>query len=103
MTGDAYQRKSVGESTGRFSITKAVASLNSAIVTRKELPWKKYVLCSNVALTGPQEQQLREILPDIELLTPSFWIPRCREQSKHLESRFRRLESIDRRRGISES
>ena len=99
----AYQCKSVEESTGRFSITKAVRSLKSAIVTRKKLPWKKYVLCGNVALTGPQEQQLRAILPEIELLTPSFWVPRCREQSRYLESRFRRLESMDRRRGISES
>ncbi|MCX5758255.1 MAG: hypothetical protein NTU83_07060, partial [Candidatus Hydrogenedentes bacterium] len=91
----AYQCKSVEESTGKFNVSKAVESLKTALETRKTVPWDKYVLCSNVPLTGPQEQQLRAILPDIELLTPSFWIPRCREQSKHLGGRFLRLERMD--------
>lgn len=90
----AYQCKSVEDSAGRFKISKAVASLQSAMKIRETLPWKKYVLCSNVALTGPQEQQLRAILPDIELLTPSFWLPRCQEQSAYLGGRFQRLEPM---------
>ncbi|MBI5091106.1 MAG: leucine-rich repeat domain-containing protein [Candidatus Hydrogenedentes bacterium] len=84
----AYQCKSVEESSGKFSVTKAEKSLRSALLTREKLPWVKYVLCSNVALTGHQEQQLRDICPEIELLTPRFWIPRCREQSRTLGSRF---------------
>jgi len=87
----AYQCKSVEETTGKFNITKAVASLTSAMKIRNTLSWEKYYLCSNMALTGPQEQRLRDILPNIELLTPSFWVPRCREQSKYFASRFKQL------------
>jgi len=87
----AYQCKSVEEETGRFSLTKAMESINSALETRKHLSWEKYVLCSNVVLTGDQERKLREKLPEIELLTPSFWQPRCLEQREHLRDRFRIL------------
>jgi len=93
----AYQCKSVVESTGKFSVSKAVKSLKDALETRKKLPWDRYVICSNVDLTGPQEQQLQAVFPDIEFLTPSFWIPRCREQSRYLGGRFQRLERMDRR------
>jgi len=87
----AYQCKSVEESTGKFSVSKAVKSLKAALKTAKKLRWDRYVICSNVDLTGPQEQQLRDVFPEI-----SFWIPRCREQSRHLGGRFRRLEPMDR-------
>ncbi|MEI8196732.1 MAG: hypothetical protein WCI73_12610, partial [Phycisphaerae bacterium] len=99
----AYQCKSVEESTGKFSLSKAIESLQSALEIRATLPWDKYVLCSNVALTGGQEQKLRKILPEIELLTPSFWLPRCMEQSEHLSNRFRRLVSMDGRHQHPES
>jgi len=90
----AYQCKSVMESTGKFSVSKAVASLKAALETRKKLPWVKYVICSNVDLTGAQEQKLQDVFPDVEFLTPSFWVPRCREQSRYLGGRFRRLQRM---------
>ena len=97
----AYQCKSVEDAAGRFSVTKAVASLHAALKTRQTLPWTKYVICTNVPLTGPQEDQLRAVHPETEFLTPSFWLPRCREQSEHLDGRFRRLAPMDPRRGAS--
>jgi hypothetical protein len=74
----AYQCKSVEDKTGQFSLSKAMASIDSALKTRRELPWEKYILCANVVLTGEQERKLREQLPDkeLELPTPSFWHPR---------------------------
>jgi hypothetical protein len=93
----AYQCKSVEGSAGRFSVTKAVESLRSALTIRSSLPWRTYVVCTNVALTGPQEDRLRRCLPGVEFLTPSFWVPRCREQSEHLGGRFHRLDRISER------
>lgn len=96
----AYQCKSVVDPDGKFNPSMAADSLKSALTIRDTLPWRKYVLCTNVALTGPQEQTLRDIFPDIEFLTPSFWIPRCRDQSEHLSGRFQRLEPMDARRAL---
>ena len=93
----AYQCKSVEEATGRFSVTKAVESIETALKIRKELPWERYILCSNMDITGTQEAKLKGVWPEIELLTPSFWMPRCREQSQYLRERFRRLVPMDRR------
>ena len=93
----AYQCKSVEEATGKFNVTKAKESLQRALEIREQLGWEKYVLCSNVYLTGPQEQQLREIFKDIKLLTPSFWVPRCLEQSKYLKDRFNRIVRMSNR------
>jgi internalin A len=92
----AYQCKSV-ELGGQFSLTKAMASIDTALETRKDLPWEKYVLCSNVVLTGDQERKLHEKLQEgeLELLTPSFWQPRCLEQREHLQERFNVLARTD--------
>ena len=96
-TKTAFQCKSVEKAAGKFNITNAEESLRRALEIRKTLPWKKYALCSNIALTEPQEKKLRATFPDIEFLTPSFWVARCREQSRYLGDRFRRLEPMQRR------
>ena len=82
---------------GRFNLKKAMGSIDAALETRKHLPWEKYVLCSNVILTGEQERKLREKLGEgeLELLVPSFWQPRCLEQREHLRNRFNILAQID--------
>jgi len=90
----AYQCKSVIDpATNRFDVGKAVESVVAALDKRKETGWKKFYICSNVDITGPQEKKLREACPgvDMKLLTPSFWLPRCREQHAHLRSRFNEL------------
>ena len=93
----AYQCKSVEDDGGRFKLDKALESIDAALETRKDLPWDKYVLCTNVNLTGDQERKLREKLPEgeLELLTPSFWQPRCIEQREHLRDRFNVLATVD--------
>jgi internalin A len=95
----AYQCKSVEDGGGRFNVTKALASIDAALETRKRLRWEKYALCSNVLLTGDQERKLREKLGDeeLELLTPSFWQPRCLEQREYLRGRFNILARTDER------
>ena len=93
----AYQCKSVEKDGGRFSLDNAKKSITAALKTRKDLPWDKYVLCSNINLTGEQERKLREMLGDgeLELLTPSFWRPRCLEQREYLHGRFNILAQVD--------
>jgi hypothetical protein len=93
----AYQCKSVEDENGDFSLSKAKDSIDSALKTREHLPWDKFVLCSNVVLTGEQERKLREKLKEgeLEFLTPSFWQPRCVEQREHLRGRFNVLARID--------
>jgi len=91
----AYQCKSVIDpATNRFDVFKAVESIKTALTKRKETVWKKFYICSNVDITGPQEKKLREACPkvDLKLLTPSFWLPRCREQHAYLHSRFSELK-----------
>ena len=85
----AYQCKSVEDSTGKFKADKAEASLRSAMQQRSRTPWKKYVLCSNVPLTGNSEDKLKAICPDVEFLTPDYWEPVCREHWNDLKDRFR--------------
>jgi hypothetical protein len=91
----AYQCKSViNPTTNRFDVNKAVKSIKDALAKRKETEWEKFYICSNVDITGPQEKNLRKACPgvDLTLLTPSFWLPRCREQEKYLHSRFSELK-----------
>jgi internalin A len=91
----AYQCKSVIDpATCRFDVGKAVESVKTALAKRKETGWKKFYICSNVDITGPQEKKLRKACPrvDMTLLTPSFWLPRCREQHARLRSRFSELK-----------
>jgi internalin A len=88
----AYQCKSVDSGrTGDFDVGKAVTSIQAAQTKQAETGWKQYVVCTNVDLTGPQEKKLREAAADVDLklLTPSFWIPRCHEQWRHVQGRFR--------------
>jgi hypothetical protein len=90
----AYQCKSVLDpTTTRFDVGKAVESVKAALARRKETGWETFYICSNVDITGPQEKKLREACPgvDLKLLTPSFWLPRCREQSDQLRGRFSEL------------
>lgn len=90
----AYQCKSVQEATGRFNLNNAKESLYHALKIQNDLGWEKYFLCSNISLTGSQETELRKIFKDIEFLTPSFWIPRCKEQKEYLTNRFNRIISM---------
>ena len=89
----AYQCKSVESGRiGDFDVTKAVKSMKAAIAHRDKTGWKQYVICTNVELTGKQETNLRQACEEadveLRLLTPSFWIPRCHEQWRHVEARF---------------
>ncbi|MGA2498223.1 MAG: hypothetical protein ABSH20_10805 [Tepidisphaeraceae bacterium] len=85
----AYQCKSVEDASGEFKVDKAEKSLRAAMEERAKTPWKKYVICSNVPLTGDSENKLKAICPDVQFLTPSFWEPVCREHWKDLKDRFR--------------
>src|SRR5439155_24283856 len=66
-------------------------SIDRAIENQGVLKWQRYVLCTNVDLTGSQEQKLREYLPFIEFLTKTYWINLCSKFSQSVSHRFRFL------------
>src|SRR5690349_4350784 len=74
----AYQCKSVdtGLTTG-FNLTKIKNSYNSALIIKSSLGWEKYVVCVNTELTGAQQENFARELPDVVILTKSFWISLC--------------------------
>jgi len=88
----AYQCKSVESGkTGDFDVTKALESFEAAKKSQAKIPWKQYIICTNVELTGSQETKICEQCSevDVRFLTPSFWIPRCHEQWHEVGGRFR--------------
>ena len=87
-----YQCKSSKDGQGRsFSIDKAEKSIARALANREIIGWQKYVLCTNVNLTGEIEQKLKAVLPEIEILGEAYWVNLCRKfhQEEAVISRFR--------------
>jgi len=94
-TRRAYQCKSVesGQS-GDFAIASAIDSIDRAIQKRLDLGWEEYFVCSNVDLTGSQEAKLRNIFPEVQLLTPAYWTFCCRRFHNAIAPRFRLLVRV---------
>src|SRR5258708_869644 len=89
-----FQCKSVinGDSSD-LDISKIKQSIDRAKENQVSLGWQKYVLCTNVDLTGSQEQKLREYFPGILFRTPIYWTSLCKKFSQHASYRFRSLFS----------
>jgi hypothetical protein len=91
----AYQCKSVESGkSGDFNLSNALASIAAAKKVQSEVGWKKYVLCTNVDITGTTEKKLKEALPDIILMPRSHWLTLCEEYSDKVERNFRVLLTI---------
>lgn len=91
----AYQCKSVESGkSGDFNVTKALESIKSAKSAKPKVPWKEYVLCTNVDITGTAEAKLREELPDIVIRPRSYWQKLCEEFKTYVERNFRLLLTI---------
>jgi hypothetical protein len=93
----AYQCKSVESGkSGDFNVTHAIQSIQTALSVKKELGWKKYVLCVNVDISGTAEKALKEALPEIEILSTSNWVRLCEKHPIEVEINFRRILEVPR-------
>jgi hypothetical protein len=81
-----------------LSLDKVKKSIETAKNNKAKLGWRKYILCTNVDLTGSQEEKIKKMLPDIEFLTPSnCWIALCKKFPSAANSRCRQLAPIPQR------
>lgn len=93
--GIIYQCKATENGqTGSIDVKKIKASIERAKHHQKDLGWQKYVLCTNVDITGKQEQSLREYMPEIEFLVRGYWIDLCKEFHLLIADRFRTLVQV---------
>jgi hypothetical protein len=91
----AYQCKSVETGlTSGFNLTKIKASYDYALTIKSSLGWIKYVVCINTELTGTQEENLKKELPDVTILTKSYWTTLCQKFQSAVQENFRRIISI---------
>lgn len=93
----AYQCKSVESGkAGDFNAKNTVASIEAAERVKATIGWKKYVLCTNVAISGTAEAILRKALPSIEILSSSYWVALCERYPVEIERNFRLLLELPR-------
>ena len=98
----AYQCKCVESGkAGDFNVTKAIESVISAKAARHVLGWEKYVLCVNVPVTGGAEKRLKEVLPDIDVMSESVWLSLCEKHPLDVERNFRKLLDVPQNRFVS--
>ncbi len=91
----AYQCKSVETGlTSGFNLTKIKNSYNSALAIKPSLGWEKYVVCINTELTGTQEENFKKELPDVTILTKSYWTTLCNKFATAVQENFRKLIPI---------
>ena len=91
----AYQCKSVESGKrGDFNVNQAISSIQAAIAKRHERPWKQYVVCTNVDVTGSAFDRLRGFLPDVDIRPRSYWTNACESFPLAVQRNFRRLITI---------
>jgi hypothetical protein len=76
---------------GSLDMGEVKKSIDRAVENQKMLRWSKYVLCTNVDLTGKQERDLRTYLPGIEFLSRGYWADLCKKFYPEVADRFRVL------------
>ncbi|MGH2510544.1 MAG: hypothetical protein ACRDHZ_24480, partial [Ktedonobacteraceae bacterium] len=88
--GIAYQCKStVKGQGGKISLAKMSKSLKDALQVQQSLGWQQYVFCTNVKVTGKQDDTLRQIYPNIDFYGPAYWQRLCHSFHAHVTNRFR--------------
>jgi len=91
----AYQCKSVETGlTSGFNLTKIKQSYNSALSIKSSLGWDKYVVCINTDLTGTQAENFKNELPNVTILTKSYWTTLCNKFPTMVQGNFRKLIPI---------
>lgn len=91
----AYQCKSVETGlTSGFNLTKIKSSYDSALTIKSSLGWTKYVVCINTELTGTQEENFKKELPEVTILTKSYWTTLCQKFPTAVQENFRKIIPI---------
>jgi len=91
----AYQCKSVESGlTSGFNLTKIKESYNSALMIKTSLGWEKYIVCINTDLSGTQMENFKRELPDVSILTKSYWTTLCNKYPSMVQENFRRFIPI---------
>lgn len=80
--------------TAGFNLTKIKSSYDSALTIKSSLGWTKYVVCINSELTGTQEENFKKELPEVTILTKSYWKALCQKFSAEVQENFLRIISI---------
>lgn len=93
--GYAYQYKSVESGkSGDFNASHALASYRSALKVQPSVGWKRYVLCTNVTLTGTAEASLKKEIPDLLILPASHWVGLCEANASAVARNFRTVIDV---------
>lgn len=91
----AYQCKSTENADSKgHNLTKIEQSYQSALKIKNELDWEKYYICLNYDLTGNQESNLKEKLPNVEILGKSYWLNLCHKYTLLISENFRQFIPI---------
>ena len=85
--GIVYQCKAT-EYGERINIRKIEQSIQTALSYRSILRWKRYIICTNVTLTGKQQLSLKSFLPEIEFMQQEMWINLCKKFHYAIAERF---------------
>jgi hypothetical protein len=98
----AYQCKGVESGKrGDFNVNHAISSIQAALAKRREREWKKYVVCTNVDITGPAFDKLRRLLSEVDIRPRSYWINACERFPDAVQRNFRLLLTIPRERLVA--
>lgn len=91
----AYQCKIVESGqASKLNMSKIKHSIETAIAHKDVVGWDRYILCTNVNLTGKQEQRIRAILPTIEFHSLTFWRALCKKFPSASDARCRQLVPV---------
>lgn len=97
----AYQCKAVEDGkASSMNLKKIEQSIQTALAHQSELGWQRYVLCTNVKLTGPQQRRLKRLLPEIEFIGQGTWVDLCKKFPTLVADRFRTLIQISQERAL---
>lgn len=92
----AYQCKSAvyNGRPGDFPVGEAIKSLKTALANKSQIGWEKYIICTNIDITGAQEEKIKEVYSDVEFLTSGYWSGVCRRHKEFVADRFRQLVRV---------
>lgn len=97
----AYQCKAAEDGkASSMNLKKIEQSIQTALTYRSMLGWQRYVLCTNVDLTGPQRLRLKALLPEIEFMGRGTWVDLCKKFPSMVTDRFRILIQVSQKRSL---
>ena len=89
----AYQCKSV-KLGSKLDLVKVKGSIDKALKKQANFGWQRYVLCTNIDLTGQERAKIKKMLQNIEFITGTQWIGICEQFPNEVGSRFNQLITI---------